>query len=487
MAHTARSRVVTGVIPLVFLFSLTTPTEQALAASVCPFAWDRNLRIGMYGNDVKALQQFLNQETKTTIAASGAGSPGNETQTFGPATARAVSAFQELYASDILTPAGLSKGSGFFGTGTRAKANMLCAASQAAVVPSTQPNTSAQTASAASAIAADSLTVSDPGQPATSIAPSDAGALFLSFTLSAGSKDVTVSNVTITRSGLGSDAAFASFGLWDEDGMQVGSVASLGSDHTAVFRRQFTIPAGTSRTFEVWANMHSNLSDYEGQMPAIQLTALQASSPITGTLPLRGTMQSINGTLTIGGADLTVSPYDPGVARDRYINDKNVILSGIRITAHSQENLSFDSIMWTQSGTAGPNDIEHVRTVVNGVEYPTVPNAYFDRKYVTFFDPGIIIQKGNTVDVYVLADLKTTGANRTVQFDINDINADLGLSGTLYGFGVGGWPSGNTAEAGSHSSFITSDGTTDGNAGTPFYAGSVTTIRGASVTSVGKI
>lgn len=81
----------------------------------------RTLSLGSRGEDVRELQKFLNIDSETTVATSGAGSVGNETNYFGPATKRAVIKFQEKYRNDILKPAGLSAGTGFFGSGTRAK------------------------------------------------------------------------------------------------------------------------------------------------------------------------------------------------------------------------------------------------------------------------------------------------------------------------------------------------------------------------------
>jgi hypothetical protein len=94
-------------------------------ASASGYTWTRDLKTGATGADVMELQKFLNADPDTRVAATGAGSAGMETSTFGPATAAAVSKFQVKYRSDILTPAGLVNPTGFFGPSTRAKANAL--------------------------------------------------------------------------------------------------------------------------------------------------------------------------------------------------------------------------------------------------------------------------------------------------------------------------------------------------------------------------
>jgi peptidoglycan hydrolase-like protein with peptidoglycan-binding domain len=95
--------------------SVITSQHIFSASPVAVFA--KTLKRGSRHPDVKRLQVLLNSDPSTRVAETGMGSSGNETEYFGPATARAVKKFQTKY--QIATP-GVS-GYGLVGPKTRAK------------------------------------------------------------------------------------------------------------------------------------------------------------------------------------------------------------------------------------------------------------------------------------------------------------------------------------------------------------------------------
>ncbi len=82
------------------------------------YVFSRTLAIGVTDSEVTELQKYLNGHG-FTVATSGAGSSGRETNYFGVLTKRALVVFQEAYAAEILAPLGLTSGTGIFGLATR--------------------------------------------------------------------------------------------------------------------------------------------------------------------------------------------------------------------------------------------------------------------------------------------------------------------------------------------------------------------------------
>ncbi|MFH0803598.1 MAG: peptidoglycan-binding protein [Candidatus Tagabacteria bacterium] len=109
------------VAPQVVQAPATVPAvaPSQIAVSVSPI-FTKTFGIGAASSDIKRLQQILNSDPDTQISSSGAGSPGNETTYFGPATKAALQKFQSKYGI-VSSGSPETTGYGALGPKTRAK------------------------------------------------------------------------------------------------------------------------------------------------------------------------------------------------------------------------------------------------------------------------------------------------------------------------------------------------------------------------------
>ncbi|HEY4515162.1 MAG TPA: hypothetical protein VJJ22_03325 [Candidatus Paceibacterota bacterium] len=430
-----------------------------------------NLSMGMSNSQVLDVQRFLNAQG-ATVSTSGAGSPGMETMYFGSRTKAAVMVWQNMHAAQVLAPAGLSGGTGFWGLYSRTFANTQCGGVVVVPPPITTGGSAMVTAGS---------------QPAPSLAPQNAARVpFTRFTVTAGASAITLNSVTVERTGLAQDAVFSGITLLDGNGIQLGIAKTLNSNHQAVVGSDVTIPAGTSMTFTVAGNMASSLTNYAGQVATLSVVGLNTNGTVSGSFPITGAAHTINASLTLGTATLVASGFDPNTATTKNVGDIGLKFAGVRITAGSGEAMRLWSIRWNQSGSAGSTDLANLMVYVDGTAYPVVVSS--DGKYFTAtFGTGIVIDKGLAKDVYIQGDIVGSGAaNRTVQFDIYK-TTDIYLTGEVYGYGVVASANGNCAtSATTASEFVYSSGSCAGTASTPWFSGSTFTINAGTATSINK-
>ena len=407
----------------------TTPTT-----TVGGYTFSKNLKAGMSDAEVKSLQEVLNSDADTQVAASGVGSAGNETMYFGSLTTSAVIKFQNKYASDVLTPVGLTAGTGYVGASTRAKLNALFGGTPVVVVP---PVVTPGTETPVVTTPGTGLSVSAGTQPVAGYAPQGATRVpFTKVVLTAGTDGpVTVNNITVERTGFAHDNVFAGIVLVDEAGIQLGLEKTLNSSHQATVGEAVTIPAGTSKTFTIAGNMlASGMSSYSGETPYLSVVAVNTSASVSGMLPITGTGHVTNASVTIGSLSASRGSLDPGVSQTaKEIGTTGYIFSSVKLTAGSAEEVRVKSIKWNQSGSAAKSDLANVKTYVDDVAYDTVVSA--DGKYYTsVLDDGIVIDKGANLELSIKGDI-VDGATRTIDFDVYK-RTDIYATGETYHYGI---------------------------------------------------
>lgn len=411
--------------------------------------FSRNLTVGSTGSDVTDLQKFLNGKGYT-VSSSGPGSVGNESSYFGPATRAALAKYQAAN--------GISPAVGYFGPVTRTKVN-----SATSGTTTTTTTTTGGTTTTVTVPSGTGLVVSSPEQPAAGLAPENAARVpFTKFTLTAGSSDVVVNNLTIERTGLAADAAFDGVILLGEDGVQIGVSKTFNSNHQATLGEAFTVKAGTSKTYTIAGNMVADNDARAGQVASVDLLAVNTSATVSGSLPIRGAGHTINSTLAIGSVTNERGPLDPNAAANKNVGITGYTFSSVRVTDGSAEDIRIHSIRWNQASSVGASDLANVKTVVDGTEYATTLSA--DGKfYTSTFGSGIVILKGLNKEISVKGDI-IGGSGRTIAFNIEK-TTDIYITGETYKYGITPPTSG-----------------TGFTSGTIWYAGKTVTVDTGSLT-----
>ncbi len=248
----------------------------------------------------------------------------------------------------------------------------------------------------------------------------------------AGPADVTITGVTMQRTGLSDDAVISTVTLIDnQTNLIVGLSQTLNANHQATVTDTITILANTTKSYSLAANMPTDLNSYAGQIVALSLVGLTTSATVAGTLPITGNYQTINATLTMGSATMYNGSLDNATST-KAVGTTNYNFSSLKITAGSTEDITLYSIKFNQSGSAAASDLANVVVSDGTTNYATIVSS--DGKYytVSFGTSGIVIAKGLSAEFTIKGDV-VSGSSRTVKFDVYK-NTDISVKGNLYGY-----------------------------------------------------
>ncbi|MDE2021830.1 MAG: peptidoglycan-binding protein [Patescibacteria group bacterium] len=297
------------------LFATAALGVSAFAQTNPPTVFTTNLWLGSSGIQVGTLQHTLNLDPETRVADTGPGSPGGETSYFGSLTKAAVIRFQDKYASDVLSPIGLTSGTGYVGLMTREKLNNIIAG-----VPS-YVATSSNRASSGTQTQSTSAQASSSGAPLiTSISP----------TSGKNDAEITITGLGFTPTGNTVKTTLAVFNnIPSSDGKTIA----------------FTFYSNTVNTLlDVGALKQSGVTaaDLEAQIQAERQSNPQNALPAGASLsfPLAIAVTNGNGTSNIVHFGLDMNPVDYLDATSTATNS-NRGSSLLGMVTHFLESISF--------------------------------------------------------------------------------------------------------------------------------------------------
>ncbi len=379
----------------------------------------RNLTVGSTGSDVKCLQQILNSGATTKVSTTGAGSPGNETTYFGSRTLAAVKIYQ---AEHGWTPANQ------VGPLTRQALNASLGTTGGTIPPIIVPTGGGITIGlAASTPAAANVPKGAFNQPITNI------------NLTAGTTDVKISKITITRSGLSANTDIDLVKLFVGT-IQKGNGASLNSNNQAVFTltTPITVAANTTTVLTVKADIKSTATSGAtlGFNVAAATDVVSDASTTTGTAV--GNLMSVVGT-TIGSITIAAGPNSPSSNLAPEVGNTGVRILQMNLQTGSTENVEVRQVIAVKVGTVNTTDISKVELYndTDGASLGSVTT--FDAEGRATFDLAspLLILKGESKNLSVKVDI-ASGSGKTISAKAKDSGAyTVTAVGKTYGFGVG--------------------------------------------------
>lgn len=265
--------------------------------------------------------------------------------------------------------------------------------------------------------------------------------LYSVFAFEAGAnEDVEISQLVLTRQGLGLPGDFENVKLY-VNGIQKGGEKTMNSTtNTATFNlssEPIMVPAGKKTLVEARGDM-------AGAENSNNKLCINTSNDVMAMGATSGESLAVGGSFAVCGNEMTTTSAEVGTltyrvsqssTADINVGDTDVLMTKVRLDA-AEEDICVDKLMFKQQGSADAEDFANPTLVLSGS--PLDANVSWEGDHLMFdlmeVDPCIEIEKGSTKNFELWVDV-VGGLGNDASFDIY---RDWHIEGTgqVYGYGV---------------------------------------------------
>lgn len=272
--------------------------------------------------------------------------------------------------------------------------------------------------------------------PAAASVPAGAAIVpFTTFNMTAASDGaVTVTSVTLTRTGVGEANDLSEVYLYDGDTRLTSSRTISSSTNKVTFAGlNFMIPAGSTKQLTVRATIEKTGNNVTLGNNAFGITAASditsTGATVSGSFPVIGNTMS----LTTGAAAGTIAYSLKSVADDSVkVGDKDVEVAKFQLdTTNSGEDVKVKNVTLVNNGSAKIADMSNFK-IYRASDLVAATVTVINDKVMFVFDSPVTIEKGNSKTFSVKADI-VSGATNKVKFEFDELT-DIVAVGATYGY-----------------------------------------------------
>ena len=262
----------------------------------------------------------------------------------------------------------------------------------------------------------------------------------LKLALTAGSADVSVTGLTLQKSGYAANTAISGVSVVDASGVRHGNVASsLTADNTVALLFSSTpvvVKANSSQVLTILVNLGATATAGTLQFGLASAAGVTANGTVSGGFPVTGNVFTLqSGANAVASVTLDESPVNAtGASLNVDSTNEQDIAKFVVAETSSKEDVNLSSLTLYNNGTAADTDVQDVQLVSQaGVVLATAQQLSKTVVFNLSASP-YLMAKGTSKTFTVRAKI-VNGAARTIQFTVYN-NYDLVVTGVTTGASV---------------------------------------------------
>jgi len=270
--------------------------------------------------------------------------------------------------------------------------------------------------------------------PASSTLPRAAASVdLLAFDLTAADDDVNVSQIVVTRGGVGQTGDWDALYLY-EGAKRLTTGRSINSDtNTSTFPVSLTIEAGTTTTIRLVGDVAAT----PGASNQHYFYIASAADVTSNAQSVSGDFPTVGNTFTMGGAGTTVNSItvSAGSAPSQpQIGALDAEIASVKFQAGSTNDVALHQATFSQGGSLSSSKLLNCRFLRGTDEVATADG--FDGDRVTFvLDTPYVIPEGQSKTFYVRCDIDGGRTTDNIRVYLDE-NTDVVAIDQQYGFGA---------------------------------------------------